>query len=118
MTNRKKAAVVAVLALVVAGVLALVCIGCSPAGVPDQPETKTLVSTSTMRITAEGRNTTVSDLAGGSEYGFTTRFVRKGQGSGCRTTADTSTVRITIRGADLEVTDKTAGKIYTIHRGR
>lgn len=87
------------------------------------PEAVTLFDTSTVKIVLEGKETTVTDKATGTEYSYTTTRKLTTQQptleqlqARCiaRTSANTDTVKIELAGALIVVTDKTTGQVYYI----
>ena len=74
-----------------------------------------LVSTATLSVITEGRETAVYSLTDGAEYHFKTVRVRKGQHRPHKNVAtDTPAVRITLEGNTIVINDKTAHTIYRI----
>ena len=110
----KKEACAAVAVLI----LTILFTGCSSQG--GNAKAQTQVDTESLCIITQGRETSVCDRAGGSEYHFKTqRAKRKDAPKTPRTAANTDTVKVVLLpGGDIEVTDRTAGKTYTVHRGR
>ena len=121
--------------LAVACACVLLCAGCAatpntPASGPTEaaqatPEAVTLFDTSSIKITLEGAETTVTDKITGTEYGFTTTRKLTTQQptleqmqARCiaRTSADTNSMKIELAGALIIVTDKATGQIYYINR--
>ena len=120
-TILKRAALVFILASLCAAAFIMGRSGAQPGALQEKaayrPALETIVDTETIKVTAQGRHTTVYDLAGDAQYNFTTRVKRKTIGQPVpRTAADTETIRITLEGCQIQVKDKTTGTIYTIRR--
>lgn len=83
-------------------------------------EEKTIIDTATLKVTTQGAETTIYDLAGDAEYNYKTVRVKKTDApTEARTATETDTIKIVLLpGGGFEITDKTAGKIHTLKRGR
>lgn len=98
----------AIVLFIVLGVLTLFLTGCTRTA-----EEGTLYTSGTLEIVREGTKTRILDLAGKSEYSFTSKRERAKTGEKSVTngivTADTDTIRIETAHGIIIVTDKTAG---------
>ena len=83
-------------------------------------EENTIIDTATLKVTTQGAETTIYDLAGDAEYNYKTVRVKKTDApTEARTATETDTIKIVLLpGGGFEITDKTAGKIHTLKRGR
>ena len=83
-------------------------------------EKKTIIDTATLKVTTQGAETTIYDLAGDAEYNYKAVRVKKTDApTKARTATETDTIKIVLLpGGGFEITDKTAGKIHTLKRGR
>lgn len=90
----------------------LVLAGC----VQPESEPQTLVSTDTLKIVVNGRETTVSDLAGQQQYKFITQRIKRTEApTEPHQAIKTDTICIDIYpGAVLRITDYTAQEVYEI----
>lgn len=88
------------------------------------PKAVTLFDTSTVKIVLEGAETTVTDKATGTKYGYTTTRKLTIQQPAleqlqarciARTSANTDTLKIELAGALIVVTDKATGQVYYIY---
>ena len=109
MTRSTKAAVIALLIVLIVAAVALVWYILQP---------QTLIDTDTLSVVRDGSTITVHDLVADEVHTFKIVRVRRSEGvTESHRTVDTATISIdTIPHGGLKITDKTAGTVYIVRR--